>query len=208
MGNLPASALGFMLIGFNVTFFPFHILGLLGMPRRIYTYAPGLGLTFWNQVSTFGVFILTAGLLVFTVNLFYSLSARGTVAAGDPWDGRSLEWSIASPPPEYNFERIPLVRAREPFWAEKMYGDGTMLSAAEAGHHAPEGTIHLPARTMMPAIMAFGLFVAGYGFIFHSIWLDIVGLLITFGSLLKSMFEVDKGTYVPIEPTRGVTIDG
>ncbi len=197
-----------MFIGFNVTFFPFHILGLLGMPRRIYTYAPGLGLTFWNQVSTFGVFILTAGLLVFTVNLFYTLSHRGTVAIGDPWDGRTLEWSIASPPPEYNFEQIPLVRARDPLWAEKMYGDGTMLSAAEAGHHAPEGMIHLPARTMMPAIMAFGLFVAGYGFIFHSIWLDVVGLLMTFGSLLKSMFEVDKGTYVPIEPPRGVTIDG
>lgn len=197
-----------MFIGFNVTFFPFHILGLLGMPRRIFTYAPGLGLTFWNQVSTFGVFILTSGLLVFIANLFHTLSARGTLASADPWDGRTLEWSIASPPPEYNFERIPLVRARDPLWAEKMYGDGTMLAAEETGHHAPEGTIHLPARTMMPAVMALGLMVAGYGFIFHSIWLDIVGLLITFGSLLKSMFEVDKGTYVPIEPTKGVTIDG
>ena len=197
-----------MFIGFNVTFFPFHILGLLGMPRRIFTYAPGLGLTFWNQVSTFGVFILTAGLLVFIANLFHTLSARGTIATADPWDGRTLEWAIASPPPEYNFERIPLVRSRDPLWAEKMYGDGTMLAAEETGHHAPEGMIHLPARTMMPAVMAFGLMIAGYGFIFHSIWFDIVGLIITFGSLLKSMFEVDKGTYVPIEPTKGVTIDG
>lgn len=197
-----------MFIGFNVTFFPFHILGLLGMPRRIYTYAPGLGLTFWNQVSTFGVFILTAGLLVFIGNLIYSLGKQGQIAVADPWDGRTLEWAIASPPPVYNFEHIPLIRSRDALWAEKMYGDGTMLRAEETGHHVPEGMIHMPARTMLPAILAFGLFVAGYGFIFHIVWLDAVGLAITFATLLKSMFEVDRGALVPIETPKEVGIDG
>ena len=197
-----------MFIGFNVTFFPFHILGLLGMPRRIYTYAPGLGLTFWNQVSTFGVFILTAGLLVFIGNLIYSLGKQGQIAVADPWDGRTLEWAIASPPPVYNFEHIPLIRSRDALWAEKMYGDGTMLRAEETGHHVPEGMIHMPARTMLPAILAFGLFVAGYGFIFHIVWLDAIGLAITFATLLKSMFEVDRGALVPIETPKEVGIDG
>ncbi|PSR32330.1 MAG: cytochrome ubiquinol oxidase subunit I [Sulfobacillus benefaciens] len=197
-----------MFIGFNVTFFPFHILGLLGMPRRIYTYAPGLGLTFWNQVSTFGVFILTAGLLVFIGNLLYSLGKQGQIAVADPWDGRTLEWAIASPPPVYNFEHIPLIRSRDALWAEKMYGDGTMLRAEETGHHVPEGMIHMPARTMLPAILAFGLFVAGYGFIFHIVWLDAIGLAITFATLLKSMFEVDRGALVPIETPKEVGIDG
>ena len=178
------------------------------MPRRIYTYAPGLGLTFWNQVSTFGVFILTAGLLVFIGNLIYSLGKQGQIAVADPWDGRTLEWAIASPPPVYNFEHIPLIRSRDALWAEKMYGDGTMLRAEETGHHVPEGVIHMPARTMLPAILAFGLFVAGYGFIFHIVWLDAIGLAITFATLLKSMFEVDRGALVPIETPKEVGIDG
>lgn len=197
-----------MFIGFNVTFFPFHILGLLGMPRRIYTYAPGLGLTFWNQVSTFGVFILTAGLLVFIANLFLSLSKQGAMGVADPWDGRTLEWTIASPPPEYNYEHIPLVRSRDALWAEKMYGNGTMLNAEELDHHTPQGMIHMPARTMLPVLLAFGLFVAGYGFIFSIVWLDVVGLLITFASLLKSMFEVDRGSYIPVQTHPEVSIDG
>jgi len=87
-----------MLIGFNVTFFPMHLLGLLGMPRRVYTYAPDLGWNFWNLLSTIGAFLIGASFAFFLVNV--ARTARGGAPAGaDPWDGRTLEWSVPSPPP-------------------------------------------------------------------------------------------------------------
>ena len=95
-----------MLIGFNLTFFPMHFLGLMGMPRRIYTYAPGLGWDFWNLVCTVGAVVQGVSLLVFLANVARTLR-RGTPAGPDPWDGRTLEWAIPSPPPAYNFAHAP-----------------------------------------------------------------------------------------------------
>src|SRR6266498_4334876 len=110
-----------MLIGFNVAFFPMHVLGLLGMPRRIYTYAPDLGWNVWNLLSTAGAFLTAASLVVFLANLVRSTRA-GARADADPWDGRTLEWSTTSPPPPWNFNRIPLVHGRDEFWVRK-HGD-------------------------------------------------------------------------------------
>ena len=94
-----------MMIGQNLSFFPMHFVGLDGMPRRIYTYVDGMGWELWNGVSTFGVFILIAGFLVFIYNMVNSWK-NGEPAPGDPWDARTLEWSIPSPPPEYNFKEM------------------------------------------------------------------------------------------------------
>src|SRR5271168_1053718 len=103
------------LIGFHLTFDFMHVPGLLGMPRRIYTYEPGRGWDQWNLIVTIGVFFQIAGVLVFIANLLWSL-LKGEPAGNDPWDAWTLEWSTTSPPPEYNFAVTPVVKSRRPLW--------------------------------------------------------------------------------------------
>jgi cytochrome c oxidase subunit 1 len=110
------------LIGFHLTFDFMHIPGLLGMPRRIYTYEPGRGWDSWNLIVTVGVFFQAAAILVLFVNLLWSYS-RGAHAGGDPWDAWTLEWSVPSPPPTYNFASIPTIRSRRPLWDLKHLDD-------------------------------------------------------------------------------------
>jgi cytochrome c oxidase subunit I len=102
-------------IGFHLTFDSMHVPGLLGMPRRIYTYEPGRGWELWNLIETIGVFIQGIATLVFIVNLVLSYF-NGPRAGNDPWDGWTLEWSVSSPPPPYNFTSIPTVASRRPLW--------------------------------------------------------------------------------------------
>jgi cytochrome c oxidase subunit 1 len=104
-----------MFVGFNLTFFPMHISGILGMPRRIYTYQPGSGWTIWNQLSTIGAFVLLVSFLLFFINLIVSWR-HGRPAGDDPWDAWTLEWSTTSPPASYDFEETPTVRSRRPLW--------------------------------------------------------------------------------------------
>nr|WP_153492391.1 cytochrome c oxidase subunit I [Sinorhizobium medicae] len=105
-------------IGFNVAFFPMHISGLRGMPRRVYTYPAEMGWDTLNLVSTLGATLFVVSFLVFLYNV--AASARGGHVAGDnPWDASTLEWATASPPPPHNFHRIPFVTSREPLWAER-----------------------------------------------------------------------------------------
>jgi len=160
-----------MLIGMNVTFAGMHVLGMEGMPRRIATYPPGMGWDTWNFIATIGAFTIAVGMLVFIYNFFASVR-HGQVAGPDPWDGRTLEWSIPSPPPPYNFARIPIVRARDPFWVQK-YGDaghghGRVVPMPVAGgaHDAEEARadehgegIHMPDPSYYPIVAALGLAV-------------------------------------------------
>jgi cytochrome c oxidase subunit I+III len=104
-----------IIIGFNVVFFPMHLMGLYGMPRRVYTYLPGLGWDLLNFISTIGVFILGAGILLFILNVMYGLRS-GEPAPDNPWGAGSLEWATTSPPPPYNFATLPIVRSRYPLW--------------------------------------------------------------------------------------------
>lgn len=102
-------------IGFHLTFDTMHFPGLLGMPRRIYTYDAGRGWDTLNLISTIGVFFQAAGVLCFVINLLYS-AWKEKKAGDDPWDAWTLEWATTSPPPEYNFETLPEVRSRRPLW--------------------------------------------------------------------------------------------
>jgi len=102
-------------IGFHLTFDFMHIPGLLGMPRRVYTYEFGRGWETWNLIVTIGAFFQMVAILIFVGNLLYSMF-KGKLAGNDPWDAWTLEWSTSSPPPEYNFARIPVVRSRRPLW--------------------------------------------------------------------------------------------
>lgn len=195
-----------MFVGFNVTFFPMHFLGLDGMPRRIYTYAPGLGFTLWNQVATVGAFILGIGALLLLINAVHS-AVRGEVAGADPWDARTLEWSLPSPAPAYNFAYTPLIRGRDPLWVEKMYGDGHMLpapeeesSAGEEHHHAPEGTVHMPTLSILPLLLAIGVMGLGYAMRYKSVWAAVVFGAISIVVLHRSMFQPDPGEYMRVNP--------
>lgn len=106
-----------LFIGFNITFFPMHILGILGMPRRVYTYQAGQGWDIYNLIATIGAFVLASGVLVFIINFFWMLM-RGPRAGADPWGGDSLEWSTSSPPVPHGYTLLPVVRSRHPLWQQ------------------------------------------------------------------------------------------
>ncbi|WP_339215463.1 cytochrome c oxidase subunit I [Ornithinibacillus sp. FSL M8-0202] len=148
-------------IGFHLTFFIQHFLGLMGMPRRYWVFLDDQGLNVGNAISTVGAFFMTFGVLVFLFNAFYSWF-KEKPAPQDPWDGRTLEWAVASPPPHYNFKQLPLVRGLDALWIEKMEGNGKMTPAE------PVGDIHMPNGSILPFIMSIGFFIAGFGFIYHN----------------------------------------
>ncbi|GAA0444263.1 cytochrome c oxidase subunit I [Virgibacillus salarius] len=147
-------------IGFHLTFFIQHFLGLMGMPRRYWVFLEDQGLDIGNLVSTIGALLMGVGGLLFVINIIYT-SVKGEKAPADPWDGRTLEWAIPSPPPFYNFKQTPLVRGLDPLWIEKTEGKGEMTAAE------PLGDIHMPNGSILPFIMSLGFFIAGFGFIYQ-----------------------------------------
>ena len=162
-----------MLIGFNLAFFPMHYLGLIGMPRRVYTYAPDLGWNFWNLVSTVGAAVTGLSFVVFVVNVVTTTRA-GAPTDADPWDGRTLEWSIPSPPPAWNFSRIPTVHGRDEFWLRK-YGDDAGRRPIDP-RPGPE-PIHVPEPSCWPILLAASLLVMVAGLLVGMEQLVIGGLL-------------------------------
>jgi cytochrome c oxidase subunit I len=179
-----------MFIGFNLTFFPMHILGLLGMPRRIYTYGSGLGWDTWNLLETIGAFIIAVSVLIFVWNFITSLR-NGEKAGNDPWDGHTLEWTTASPPPAYNFAVIPTAASRRPFWDQKHSGTSNgkpapVSHAATTESHDP--AIHLPGGSFFPIVIAIGLTIAAYALVFNFA-IAIVGILVMFAGIIGMVRE-------------------
>ncbi len=121
-GRMMSEALGklgfwMIFLGFQLAFFPMHWSGLLGMPRRVYTYPAGLGLELPNLLSSIGAFVVAAAVLMFVVNGLWSLY-RGAIAPPNPWGASTLEWAVSSPPPVYNFAHAPVAESRTPLWDE------------------------------------------------------------------------------------------
>ena len=173
-----------LFIGFNLTFFPMHNLGLIGMPRRVYTYAAGLGWEPYNLLATIGAYIMGIAVLVFFINVYVSLRDK-RVAEADPWDAWSLEWATTSPPPPHNFDSLPPVKSRRPLWDLKYPDHADHPLDPQTPHH--QEPIHLPPPSYWPIMMALGLTVALGGLIYaNATWH--LGLAATFTGLV--MFVV------------------
>ncbi|HEY7898898.1 MAG TPA: cytochrome c oxidase subunit I [Gemmatimonadaceae bacterium] len=163
-----------MFIGFNVGFFPMHIAGLLGMPRRVYTYYEGMGLDTVNLIETIGAYVFAIGVLVFIINVIRS-ARRGPLAGSDPWHGATLEWSTPSPPPAYNFEVIPIITGRDPLWdqtLEEIHGgaddpsrtltNGRETLATTVTDARPDAILHMPEDSIWPMLLALSLAILCY----------------------------------------------
>ena len=130
-------AFAFVFGGFNLAFLPMHWTGLLGMPRRVYTYPEGSGWGPVNMVTTVGAFLLAFGILLVLINVLHGLRA-GRPAGNNPWDGATLEWSVSSPPPPYNFATSPVVASRLPLWEDQLE-EGTGRSSLDHGPLLDDG---------------------------------------------------------------------
>ena len=173
-----------LIIGFNLTFGPMHILGLEGMIRREYTYPAALGLTFWNEVSSAGAYLIALSVLLFIINVVRTRRRHRPLETDDPWDARTLEWTTACPPEPYNFETIPVVHSLDEFWHRKYAEDkeGRLVRVpAGAAEHAPGPAaghgIHMPSPSFWPLVAAVGLPTIAYG-VMYSWWLVGAGALI------------------------------
>jgi cytochrome c oxidase subunit 1 len=198
-----------MLIGFNMTFGPMHILGLQGMPRRIYTYSDGYGFNFWNFVSTIGAFIIAVSVVIFFTNIVLSRRrgrAEAKVMAADPWDGRSLEWMLPSPTPEHNFDEVPVITQFDEFWHRK-YGEddkGRPMRIAATADVVQTGDadVHLPSPSYWPLVLAAGLAIVAYGLIFN-LWLCLVGGLFVIAAIYGWTLEPSTDDEAPHDPGSG-----
>jgi cytochrome c oxidase subunit 1 len=155
-------------IGMNLTFFPMHFSGLLGMPRRVYTYAPELGLGQLNLVSTIGALVLGVSIIVLVVN-FWRTRQQPMDAPANPWGGATLEWAVPSPPPVYNFTVVPTVEGRLPLWKTRLHEPLAPLPAT------PPQPIHVPGGSWWPLITAAGLPIMATGAVLQTLWIVLVG---------------------------------
>jgi cytochrome c oxidase subunit 1 len=186
-GRLLSETLGkwhfwLQLVGMNLAFFPMHLIGLLGMPRRVYTYSPELGVSDLNLLSTIGAFLIALSILLFIVNLLRS-RLRGSRAGNDPWGGATLEWSIPSPPPVYNFSVIPTVANRLPRWKTEHHEPMRDPPAT------PPGPIHVPGGSWWPMLAAFGLPILALAPLTHTLWLAFVGAAVLLTGIYLWAFE-------------------
>ena len=182
-----------------------HFLGVWGMPRRIYTYAPGMGWDFWNGFETGCAYLLFISFAVFGYNVIQSLF-YGEKAEADPWDARTLEWATPSPPPAYNFESIPMVRGRDAFWVAKYgvmveghghssqpaHGETSGAGAPAVAEHldtSGHGTPHMPAPSLYPLLFALGLVVGGAGALMNWIRIDVLAGLLLFFAIIGMAFS-------------------
>ncbi|MGB0409094.1 MAG: cytochrome c oxidase subunit I [Opitutales bacterium] len=179
-GKLSILVATFSTIGLNITFFPMHFLGLLGMPRRTHTYLEGFGWETYNLVCTIGAYILAFGIFLLVVDIL-RLFKSGEPAGNDPWDARTLEWTTTSPPQVYNFGRTPVIHARDALWEHKHGPENRKISYEDDHGHG----IHMPSQSWFPLFASIGFVPLGLGVSLMQAglpgmgWVAIVGLVMT-----------------------------
>lgn len=186
----------FFFIGFHLTFFIQHFLGLMGMPRRVFTFGADQGWDLFNLISSIGAIFMAIGVIILVVNIIITV-VKNVPVGNDPWeDGRTLEWAIPQPIPFYNFKQTPLVRGLDTFWIEKREGNKEGMTYAE-----PISDIHMPNGSFIPFIMTLGLFIGAFGALYNgekdwAIPVLVLGLAITFGSMAIRSLKDDHGFHV------------
>ena len=178
------------IIGLHMTFFPMHIVGLRGQPRRMYRYDKGMGFDFWNMFETVGAFVITCALLTFFYNIVKTTRSK-EMAPPDPWDARTVEWMTESPPKPHNFDHIPTIHTLDEFWHRKYETDPEThlmrrVATAEqvlAGEYVDPKTIHMPSPSYWPLVVGFGLIIIAYGMVFHAWPVAILGALVLLGGV-------------------------
>lgn len=184
-------------IGFHLTFFIQHFLGLWGMPRRFFTYIGGQGLDTGNLVSSIGAFLMAGASVLLLINIFITHKKK-ELADPDPWNGRTLEWAVPTPVPVYNFDQIPRVRGLDTFFLEKLEGN-QQIPPAE-----PPAAIHMPSNSIVPLIMAVGFLIAGFGLCLHIFFEQNIipftvaglGVIIAFIAMIVRSFYHDYGYHL------------
>jgi cytochrome c oxidase subunit 1/cytochrome c oxidase subunit I+III len=175
-----------MFVGFNQTFFPMHILGLLGMPRRIYTYPAVTGWGRLNMIETVGTYVLTVGILISVWNFFRSLRV-GEPAGKNPWNADSLEWDTESPPAVYGSEEIPTVETRHPLWDEhdeesdpsgdRVLDEGRVTVVTTVFDAVPVSIAKMPEDTVTPLLMAIAMTALFSAVLVHAMRTSLLALV-------------------------------
>jgi cytochrome c oxidase subunit 1/cytochrome c oxidase subunit I+III len=178
--------LGFWItfVGFNLAFLPMHLTGLRGMPRRIYTYPANMGWDLSNMVISIGAVVLALGVMLTIANFIIS-RRRGAPAGANPWDAATLEWAVASPPPPYNFRRIPIIASRHPLWEDRLghvearsvidsdivLDDGRETLATSILDAEADSILRMPNDSLAPLLLSAALLVLFLALLWSTWWL-------------------------------------
>ncbi|GMX65000.1 cytochrome aa3 quinol oxidase subunit I [Paenibacillus elgii] len=188
-------AFWFWNIGFYVCFMPQYVLGLMGMTRRLVTYGWDKGWWELNLVSTVGAALMGIAFLFQLWQIVYSIKHFQKDETGDPWNGRTLEWSIPSPAPHYNFATLPQVSSQDEWWEEKQRRARGQLAPVRPKLEP----IHMPKNSGIPFVMSMFWFAAGFGFVFDWLWLTVSGLVGVAVCMLVHSFNYKTDYYIPVE---------
>jgi cytochrome c oxidase subunit 1/cytochrome c oxidase subunit I+III len=198
-----------MFVGFNLAFFPMHILGFLGMPRRVYTYQSGLGWDSLNLIVSLASGVFALGTLLTLYNVWKSVR-HGERAGADPWHADTLEWATSSPPPDYNFAAIPIVESRHPLWDQRPLpvsasgaveetrslgkeGAAERATVLTAGLRAdPAGRFPIPEESLLPFLLAVGIGVLFVGLLVKVAIIGVLGLVVGIAGLLAWAWRTEE----------------
>jgi cytochrome c oxidase subunit I len=188
-------------VGFNLAFLPMHLTGLLGMPRRVYTYHEGMGWDTLNMITSVGSFVFAVGVLLLIVNVWKSLKA-GARAGNNPWDAPTLEWATSSPPPPYNFAVLPTVASRHPLWEHRLgeepatssldkgllLDEGKEMIGTSALDAQPDMILEMPEDSYAPVLLTVGLSILFVGLLCKAWTIVSLAIVVSAAALLLWMW--------------------